>query len=58
MTCLTKKNKQKCTISFQKDRRDETGSFTFNYSIADCVGDGKKEEEREMKRGERARQLL
>lgn len=30
----------------------EAGSFTFNYSIAHCVGDGGgKEEERKMKRG-------
>lgn len=28
----------------------KTGSFTFNYSIADCVGDGRKKEERDMKR--------
>lgn len=24
----------------------KTGSFTFNYSIADCVGDGRKKEGR------------
>lgn len=29
-----------------RENERERGSFTFNYSIAHCVGDGGKEEER------------
>lgn len=41
----------------QKDKETDVRSFTFNYSIAHCVGDGRKRKRERDEERERAKQL-